>query len=97
MTTLTNGIVAIKADNSFLRELGEGTIYDMIEDMKKIKGLFLEILKQSQMEEQINWLNNLNSTNISENDFKADFLQTLIKEGLITCLLRKNSNGIFKY
>ena len=75
MTTLTNGIVAIKADNSFLRELGEGTIYDMIEDMKKIKGLFLEILKQSQMEEQINWLNNLNSTNISENDFKADFLK----------------------
>ncbi len=89
MTTLTNGIVAIKADNSFLRELGEGTIYDMIEDMKKIKGLFLEILKQSQMEEQINWLNNLNSTNISENDFKADFLQTLIKEGLITLSFKK--------
>ena len=60
ITTLTNGINLIKNDGTFLKELSEGTICDMIVDMKKIKKTFLEILNQSQMEDQINWLNSLN-------------------------------------
>lgn len=89
MTTITNGIGSIKEEGTFLKELSDGTIYDMIEDMKKIKETFLEILKQSQMEAQIKWLNDLNSTTINENDFNADYLLTLIKEGLITLSFKK--------
>jgi len=89
ITTLTNGIDSITEDDTFLKELAEGTIFDMIDDMKKIKETFLEILKQSQMENQINWLNGLTSDVISEGDFNHEYLLTLIKEGLITLKFKK--------
>lgn len=89
ITTITNGINSIEEEGTFLKNLSDETIYDMIEDMKNIKETFLEILKQSQMEAQINWLNDLNSTTISENNFNADYLLTLIKEGLITLSFKK--------
>ena len=89
ITTLTNGINLIKNDGTFLKELSEGTICDMIVDMKKIKKTFLEILNQSQMEDQINWLNSLNSDVIGEREFNHEYLLTLIKEGLITLKFKK--------
>ena len=84
LTTIENGIQTISEIGVFLEALEDGTIFDMIEDMKKIKTLFLEIIQKSGMEEEINWLNGLNSPSIDETSFKPDFLLKLIKDKLIT-------------
>ena len=89
LTTLINGIKAISKDGSFLKALSEGIIYDMICDMNKTKEKFIEILKQSQMEAQIDWLNSLASLEIDETNFKPDYLLELIKNGLITLSFKK--------
>ena len=84
LTTIENGIQTISEIGVFLEALEDGTIFDMIEDMKRIKTLFLEIIQKSGMEEEINWLNGLNSPSIDETSFKPDFLLKLIKDKLIT-------------
>lgn len=89
LTTLINGIEAISNDGTFLKALSDGTIYDMICDMNKTKEKFIEILKQSQMEAQIDWLNSLTSFEIDETNFKADYLLELLKNGLITLSFKK--------
>ena len=89
MTTLINGIEAISGDGTFLNALSDGTIYDMICDMNKTKEKFIEILKQSQMETQIDWLNSLTSFEIDETNFKSDYLLELLKNGLITLTFKK--------
>ena len=89
LTTLKNGIDAISNDGTFLKALSDGTIYDMICDMNKTKEKFIEILRQSQMEAQIDWLNSLTSFEIDETNFKSDYLLELIKNGLITLSFKK--------
>lgn len=89
LTTLINGIEAISNDGTFLKALSDGTIYDMICDMNKTKEKFIEILKQSQMEAQIDWLNSLTSFEIDETNFKPDYLLELLKNGLITLSFKK--------
>ena len=89
LTTLINGIEAISGDGTFLKALSDGTIYDMICDMNKTKEKFIEILKQSQMEAQIDWLNSLTSFEIDETNFKSDYLLELLKNGLITLSFKK--------
>lgn len=89
LTTLINGIEAISSDGTFLNALSDGTIYDMICDMNKTKEKFIEILKQSQMEAQIDWLNSLTSFEIDETNFKPDYLLELLKNGLITLSFKK--------
>lgn len=89
LTTLINGIEAISGDGTFLNALSDGTIYDMICDMNKTKEKFIEILKQSQMEAQIDWLNSLTSFEIDESNFKPDYLLELLKNGLITLSFKK--------
>ena len=87
-TTIENGINTIQT-GSFLKALEEGTIFDMITDMNSIKNTFLEILKQSQLEEQINWLNSLESTEIDNEHFKPEFIRELVSNGLITLSFKK--------
>ena len=89
LTTLTNGIEAISGDGTFLNALSDGTIYDMICDMTKTKEKFIEILKQSQMEAQIDWLNSLTSFEIDETNFNSDYLLELLKNDLITLSFKK--------
>ena len=89
LTTITNGVNGLKKDGSFLSLLSEGDIHDMIEDMKKTKECFIDILKLSQMEEQLDWLNGLSSSTISVDDFNSDYLLKLIKDGLITLSFKK--------
>lgn len=89
LTTLKNGIESISTDGTFLNALSDGTICDMICDMNKTKEKFIEILKQSQMEEQIDWLNSLTSFEIDETNFKSDYLLELLKNGLITLTFKK--------
>lgn len=84
LTTIENGIQTISVEGSFLGALEDGTIFEMIDAMKNIKNLFLQIIQQSGMEKEINWLNSLNSTSIDENNFNSDFLLSLIKDKLIT-------------
>ena len=88
MATLTDGVSEIQT-GSLLELLSEGTIYDMISDMNTIKSTFLEILKKSQLEEQIDWLNSLNSTEIGTNEFKSEYILELVRNGLITLSFKK--------
>lgn len=88
MATLTDGVSEIQT-GSLLELLSEGTIYDMISDMNTIKSNFLEILKKSQLEEQIDWLNSLNSTEIGTNEFKSEYILELVRNGLITLSFKK--------
>lgn len=57
--------------------------------MNTIKSTFLEILKKSQLEEQIDWLNSLNSTEIGTNEFKSEYILELVRNGLITLSFKK--------
>lgn len=88
--TINNGIDTIKSDNTFLNALNDGDIGEMINDMNKIKTTFLEILKGSQMEKEIDWLDSLGTEGIiSESNFKPDYLLELLKNGLITLSFSK--------
>jgi hypothetical protein len=89
LTTIENGIQTISAVGVFLDALEDGTIFDMIDDMKKIKRLFVQIIQQSGMEKEINWLNSLSSTSIDETSFNSDYLLKLIKDKLITISFEK--------
>lgn len=88
MTTLTEGINELES-GSLLDALSEGTIFDMISDMNEIKETFLDILKKSQLEDEIDWLNSLNSTEIKADDFNHENILELLRNGLITLSFKK--------
>lgn len=75
-------ILAMSKDNA--------TIYETLRDMKDVKKKFMEILKQSQMEEQINWISSFgDSTTIDENSWHSQNIHDLLKNGLITLSFTK--------
>lgn len=92
LLNIQNGVESIKADGAFLSAMSESesTVFEMIQDMAKTKEAFLNILRQSQMEKQIEWINGLTSNVLSENTFKPEYLLELIKQGLITLSFEKN-------
>lgn len=92
LLNVQNGVDSIKADGTFLSAMSESesTVFEMIQDMAKTKEAFLNILRQSQMEKQIEWINGLTSNVLSENTFKPEYLLELIKQGLITLSFEKN-------
>ena len=75
-------IIAMSKDNA--------TIYETSRDMKEVKKKFMEILKQSQMEEQLNWIDSFgDSTAIDENTWDSQNIYDLLKNGLITLSFTK--------
>ena len=68
----------------------DATIYETLRDMKDVKKKFMEILKQSQMEEQINWISSFGDcTTIDENSWHSQNIHDLLKNGLITLSFTK--------
>ena len=58
--------------------------------MKKAKDTFVEILKQSQLEDQIDWINSFgDTTDIDGTTFNAEYLLALLNNGLITLSFEK--------
>jgi DNA-directed RNA polymerase subunit F len=92
LPNIKNGIESINQDGTFLVAMSESesTVYEMNKDMKETKEVFLNILKKSQMEKQIEWINGLTTNELSEDTFKPEYLLELIKQGLITLSFEKN-------
>ena len=66
------------------------TIYETLSDMKKAKETFMNILKQSQMETQIEWINSFgDNTTIDINNFDYEKIEDLLEKGLITLSFTK--------
>ena len=66
------------------------TIYETLSDMKKAKETFMNILKQSQMETQIEWINSFgDNTTIDINNFDYKKIEDLLEKGLITLSFTK--------
>ena len=87
-----NGINYLKTEGTLLTAMSKdnATIYDTLMDMKNAKETFMNILKQSQMEEQIDWINGFgDATTIDSKSFNAKYLNDLLENGLITLSFEK--------
>ena len=70
LPNIKGGYEYLSTDGSLLLAMSkdDATIYETLRDMKDVKKKFMEILKQSQMEEQINWISSFGDcTTIDEN------------------------------
>ena len=75
-------LLAMSKDNA--------TIYETLSDMKKAKDTFMNILKQSQMETQIEWINGFgDNTTIDIANFDYKKIEDLLSKGLITLSFTK--------
>lgn len=92
LPNIHNGIESLKNEGTLLTAMSkdDATIYETLKDMKKTKSTFMEILKQSQMEAQIKWINDFGeNTIIDSKSFNAEYLLALLNNGLITLSFEK--------
>lgn len=92
LPNIHNGINYLKTEGTLLTAMSKdnATIYDTLMDMKNAKETFMNILKQSQMEEQIDWINGFgDATTIDSKSFNAKYLNDLLENGLITLSFEK--------
>ena len=92
LPNIKGGYEYLSTDGSLLRAMSkdDATIYETLRDMKDVKKKFMEILKQSQMEEQINWISSFGDcTTIDENSWHSQNIHDLLKNGLITLSFTK--------
>jgi hypothetical protein len=92
LPNIHNGVEYLKTEGNLLTAMSkdDATIYDTLRDMKNAKETFMDILKQSQMEEQIDWINGFgDDTTIDSKSFNAKYLTDLLENGLITLSFEK--------
>ena len=92
LPNIKGGYEYLTTDGALLQAMSKdnATIYETIRDMKEVKKKFMEILKQSQMEKQINWINSFgDSTSIDEKTWDSQNILDLLKNGLITLSFTK--------
>ena len=92
LPNIKGGYEYLSTDGSLLLAMSkdDATIYETLRDMKDVKKKFMEILKQSQMEEQINWISSFGDcTTIDENSWHSQNIHDLLKNGLITLSFTK--------
>lgn len=92
LPNIKSGYEALNTDGSLLFAMSKdnATIYETLSDMKKAKETFMNILKQSQMETQIEWINSFgDNTTIDINNFDYKKIEDLLEKGLITLSFTK--------
>ena len=92
LPNIKSGYEALNTDGALLLAMSKdnATIYETLSDMKKAKETFMNILKQSQMETQIEWINSFgDNTTIDINNFDYKKIEDLLEKGLITLSFTK--------
>lgn len=92
LPNIKSGYESLNIDGTLLLAMSKdnATIYETLSDMKKAKETFMNILKQSQMEEQLEWINSFgDNTTIDISNFDRQKLEDLLSKGLITLSFTK--------
>ena len=92
LPNIKSGYESLNTDGTLLLAMSKdnATIYETLSDMKKAKETFMNILKQSQMEEQLEWINSFgDNTTIDISNFDYLKLEDLLSKGLITLSFTK--------
>lgn len=92
LTNIHNGIESLNEKGSLLIAMSKdnATIFETLQEMKKAKETFMQILKQSQMEAQIDWINGFGDVDtIDSSSFNPQYLKDLLEKGLITLTFEK--------
>jgi hypothetical protein len=92
LPNIKRGYESLNIDGTLLLAMSKdnATIYETLSDMKKAKETFMNILKQSQMEEQLEWINSFgDNTTIDISNFDRQKLEDLLSKGLITLSFTK--------
>lgn len=92
LPNIKSGYESLSLDGSLLLAMSKdnATIYETLSDMAKAKETFMNILKQSQMEEQIEWINSFgDNTTFDSTTFDYQKIQDLLEKGLITLSFTK--------
>lgn len=92
LPNIKSGYESLDKDGALLLAMSKdnATIYETLSDMTKAKETFMNILKQSQMEEQIEWINGFgDNTTFDSTTFDYQKIQDLLEKGLITLSFTK--------
>ncbi|WP_458458198.1 hypothetical protein [Pseudobutyrivibrio sp.] len=92
LPNIKSGYESLSSEGSLLLAMSKdnATIYETLSDMTKAKDTFMNILKQSQMEEQIEWINSFgDNTTIDTTNFDYHKIEDLLEKGLITLSFTK--------
>ena len=92
LPNIKSGYESLDKDGTLLLAMSKdnATIYETLSDMKKAKDTFMNILKQSQMETQIEWINGFgDNTTIDIANFDYKKIEDLLSKGLITLSFTK--------
>lgn len=86
LPNIKRGYESLNKDGALLLAMSKdnATIYETLSDMTKAKSTFMNILNQSQMEEQIEWINGFGDiTTFDSKTFDYKKIQDLLEKGLI--------------
>ena len=92
LPNIKRGYESLNKDGALLLAMSKdnATIYETLSDMTKAKSTFMNILNQSQMEEQIEWINGFGDiTTFDSTTFDYQKIQDLLEKGLITLSFTK--------
>lgn len=92
LPNIKRGYESLNIDGTLLHAMSKdnATIYETLSDMKKAKETFMNILKQSQMEAQLEWIDSFgDNTTIDISNFDRQKLEDLLSNGLITLSFTK--------
>lgn len=92
LPNIKRGYESLNIDRTLLLAMSKdnATIYETLSDMKKAKETFMNILKQSQMEAQLEWIDSFgDNTTIDISNFDRQKLEDLLSNGLITLSFTK--------